>query len=232
MFRRLFGFGRKHTVRKEKESLLIQNLSTPTDTINAAADTQVVPLRSPECEAALKKKKDSAELFNDAVNRLVEKLEGINTSLDLQVRQNEQLVLKMDALPQMLSALPGAVERQQEIFDEMADRMRQSAVLDAKAYTELTGIHEKITASADNDAKMSEHFGHVAQTLTKIDEDTVQQTEWIQHMNRSLSESEQTLRESLHRQQVRFYLLFGLSLVISLVTILGLGFALFLLLQK
>jgi regulator of replication initiation timing len=172
MFSRIFCFGKKKQAlpAQEKEgSLLLKDFSPEKDLGVRSFDAQVVPLRSPENEAALKKKKESSELFSEAVNKLVDKLEGINSNLDRQIQQNEQLVLKMETLPELLGSLPQAVDRQERIFDEISLQLRQKMAQDEKTATELSGIHEKVTACAEMDAKMSEHFGAFTRSLTKLE---------------------------------------------------------------
>jgi regulator of replication initiation timing len=235
MFSRIFCFGKKKQAlpAQEKEgSLLLKDFSPEKDLGVRSFDAQVVPLRSPENEAALKKKKESSELFSEAVNKLVDKLEGINSNLDRQIQQNEQLVLKMETLPELLGSLPQAVDRQERIFDEISLQMRQKMAQDEKTAKELSGIHEKVTACAEMDAKMSEHFGAFTRSLTKLDDDTLNQTEWIQHLNRSFSSNEQFLRDSLGKQQIRFYWLFGVSLAVSLLTMIALVIAIFFLVSR
>lgn len=234
MFRRIFGFGKNRKARKQQEnegSLLIKDFQSETGD-NSPANTQVVVLRSPDVEAALKKKKDSAELFSDAVNKLVEKLEGINTSLDLQVHHNQQLVEKMDRLPELLSSLPGNAERQEKIFTELTEQMRQKTRQDERSVEALSGIHEKVTACAEIEGKISDHFVDLGRSLTKLDENTVSQTDWIQHLNRSYTSSEQYLRDALTKQQKRFYWLFGLSLAVSVLTLTALAVAVIMLLSR
>jgi regulator of replication initiation timing len=234
MLKRIFCFGKKNQNAAHETTGAVSVKSVP-ESVNSgdrSADLQVVPLRSPESEAALRKKKDPSELFNDAVNRLVDKLEGINGNLDRQVQQNEQLVARMDTLPELLGSLPEAVNRQQRIFDEIAGQIKQKAAQDEKTIAELSGIREKVSASVEMDAKMSENFGEFAKCLTKLDDDTLNQTEWLQHLNRSYSSSEEFLRESLRKQRVHFYVIFGVSLAISLLTISGLGVLLYLLLNR
>ena len=181
----------------------------------------VVPLRSGP-GAMVTKKKDSAEVFQEAVDKLVDKLEGINDNLASQIRQNERLVERMDTLPGMLSPLPKAVEEQRAAFAEVADQLRQKVARDEKVAVELSGIHEKVAASAAVDEKMCETFGQFSTTLSKLDEDTVSQTEWIQQMSRTFSASERYIKHTMARQQVRFYWIFGISLVVSLLAIVGL----------
>ncbi|MBC8378064.1 MAG: hypothetical protein H8E62_02730 [Planctomycetes bacterium] len=177
-----------------------------------SADGSVVPLRS---SPIAPRKKDNAELFNEAVNKLVDQLEGINEHLDRQGSQNEQLVGRLDALPK-------AVDEQRQSFAKVAEQLRQKIAHDEKVADNLAGIHEKVAEAAAIDAQMCDHFEQFSGTLSKLDEDTVSQTEWIQQMSRTFSASERYIKYTLAKQQLRFYWIFGISLGISFLAITGL----------
>lgn len=186
------------------------------------SNTAVVPLRSSTAEAAIKKKKDPAEVLDEAVNKLVDKLENINDNLDRQIKQNEQLVQKMDAIPDMLMSIPKVVEEQRKIFADVARQLQFKVEHDKKVAEELSGIHEKVAASAEVDARMSENIAQFSSTLGKLDTDTVSQTEWIQQMSKTLSASERYMKYTLSKQQTRFHWIFGIALGISFLAIVGL----------
>lgn len=216
MFRRIFGIGKKNkpsAYNSDPASVLLKDYDPAS---LAGGDGSVVPLRG---NSAITRKKDSAEVFQEAVDKLVEKLESINTNLSSQVQQNERLVERMDMLPGMLSRLPKAVEEQRVAFAQVAEQMKAKAGRDEKVAEELSGIHEKVAASAEVDAKMCDNFGTFSDTLGKLDEDTVSQTEWIQQMSRTFSASERYIKYTLAKQQIRFYWVFGISLAVCFLAI-------------
>lgn len=223
MIKQIFSrFGRKKSQPTPSEGgVSLENLPETGVSGDSEANPSVVPLRS-GANPIVSKKKDSAEVFQEAVDKLVGKLEGINDNLASQVQQNERLVERMDTLPGMLSPLPKAVEEQRAAFAEVAEQLRAKVSRDAKVAEELSGIHEKVAASAEVDAKMCESFDGFSETLSKLDTDTVSQTEWIQQMSRTFSASERYIKYALNRQQVRFYWILGISLGVSLLAIVGL----------
>lgn len=206
MFRRIFGIGKKKDTSGPNSNTSNVLVKDPSGI--GSGDGSVVPLRSGGMVA---KKKDSAEVFQDAVGKLVEKLEHINDNLSSQVSQNKRLVERMDALPGMLSPLPKAVEEQRVAFAQVAEQLAAKVARDEKVAEELCGIHEKVAASAEVDAKMCDTFGTFSDTLGRLDEDTVSQTEWIQRMSRTFSAGEQYLKETMAKQQSRFYWVFAIS---------------------
>ncbi|MCE5186043.1 MAG: hypothetical protein LLF76_07965 [Planctomycetaceae bacterium] len=234
MFKWLCCFGRKKKspLPGERESsVLIKDICSE-NTFDRQGAAEVVPLKSPDNGAAIMRKKDNAELFTDAVNKLVDKLEGINANLDRQVSQNERLVARMDALPELLASLPQTMDRQEQFLDEISSHVRQRAAHDEVTLRELSGIHEQITSCAQIDATMSEHIGEFARNMDKVNENTQSQTEMLGHLNRSYLTTEQYLRESLQRQQWRFYWLFAVSIGVSLLSLVGLIIALYVLIRQ
>jgi len=221
MFRRIFGIG-----KKKNSSQNISNTSggsvglddfpyTSEDSMN----TSVVPLHGSQTAV---RKKNSAEMFNEAVEKLVDKLEGINDNLSEQVRQNQQLVQRMDGLPDMLSTLPKAVEEQRQAFARVAEQLSQKVERDAKVAEELAGIHEKVTTSTEIQSKMGDNFGKFSDTLDRLDQDTVNQTEWLQQISRTFLASERYMKYTLSKQQTRFYWIFGISIGICFLAVVGL----------
>lgn len=203
-----------------KSSVLLNDLSA--DQMHSS----VVPLHA---NSMVTKKKDSAEIFNEAVEKLVEKLENINENLASQVKQNQQLVERMDALPEMLMPLPKAVEEQRQAFAQVAEQLRQKVARDEKVAEHLSGIHEKVSEAAEVDAKMCDNFSTFSETLSKLDNDTVNQTEWLQQMSRTFSASERYLKYAVAKQQARFYWVLGISLGICVLVIAALVVGIFLL---
>ncbi|MBL7214549.1 MAG: hypothetical protein ISS71_02590 [Phycisphaerae bacterium] len=214
---------------KSKSSGTTAPLKDFPDANEPSTNPAIVPLRS---NSMVTKKKDSAEVFNEAVEKLVGKLESINENLASQVKQNERLVERMDMLPGMLMPLPKAVEEQRQAFAQVAEQLRQKVARDEKVAEELSGIHEKVAHAAEVDAKMCDNFSTFSDTLSKLDNDTVSQTEWIQQMSRTFSASERYIKYAIAKQQARFYWVFGISLAICLFAVIALTIGIVLLMGK
>lgn len=223
MIKQIFSrFGRKKNNSGGSDNrVLMKDMPSVGENAPGETGSSVVPLHSTP-RPIVPKKKDSAEVFQEAVDKLVDKLEGINNNLAAQIQQNERLVEKMDALPDMLMPLPRAVEEQRAAFAQVAEQLREKVARDEKVAVELIGIHEKVAASAEVDAKMCENFGHFTETLDKLDADTVHQTEWIQHMGQTFVAGERYIKEAMAKQQTRFYWICGISLGVSLLAVVGL----------
>ncbi len=201
---------KKHKPKQSDSDVLLEDFRDTDGT--DGTNTSVVPLRSGPIAS---RRKDSAELFSEAVDKLTEQLEGINEHLSRQVQQNEELVGRLDALPK-------AVEEQRQSFARVAEQLRQKNARDEKVAENLAGIREKVTEAAEVDAKMCDNFEQFSGTLSKLDADTVSQTEWIQQMSRTFSASERYIKYTLAKQQIRFYWVFGISLGVSFLAIVAL----------
>jgi chromosome segregation ATPase len=207
---------------KSKSSVLLKDFSDSEESNPSSA----VPLHA---SPMVTKKKDNIEVFNEAVEKLVGKLEHINENLSSQVQQNQQLVERMNTLPEMLMPLPKAVAEQRQAFAQVAEQLREKVARDEKVGEHLSGIHEKVTQAAAVDARMCDSFSAFSETLSKLDHDTVSQTEWLQQMNQTFSATERYLKYALAKQQARFYWVLGISLGISVLAIAGLIIGIFLL---
>ena len=221
MFRRIFGIGKRKnsfqdTPHPSGGSIGLEDSPYSPE---VGMSNSVVPLH--ETPGAIRKK-NSAEMFNDAVDKLVDKLESINNHLDQQVQQNQQLVQRMDVLPEMLATMPKAVEEQTFVFARVAELLVQKLDRDEKVAEDLAGIHEKVAVSTEIQSKMGDNFGKFTDTLDRLDQDTVSQTEWLQQVSRTFLASERYMKYTLAKQQTRFYWIFGVSMGICFLAIVGL----------
>ncbi|MHC4552441.1 MAG: hypothetical protein ACYSUT_06705 [Planctomycetota bacterium] len=223
MIKQIFSrLGRKkNTPGGADNNFLLKDMPPIGDKTSGQTDPSVVPLHSTP-RPIIPKKKDSAEVLQDAFDKLVGKLEGINDNLSAQIKQNEKLVEKMDALPELLTPLPKAVQEQQAAFAQVAEQLKDKVTRDEKVADELIGIHEKVAVSAEVDAKMCDNFEQFSGTLSKLDIDMVHQTEWIQHMGQTLAANERYVKDAMAKQQTRFYWICGISLAVSLLAVAGL----------
>jgi chromosome segregation ATPase len=240
-FSKLCGRGGKSS----DKSVLIKDYS-PAGGENSSA---VVPLRGAArgttLEQSVVRKKEPVEVFAESVDRLVGKLDGINDSLSRQTQQNEQLVRKLDELPTLLAPMPDAVHQQRQALIQMTEQLRRKVEQDealsmllaklpdlAGQQTEaLEAIEERLSTAADVDAKMAGTFESVAESLGKLDTDTVSQTEWLKQMSRTFADNERLIKETLAAQQRRFFRVFAIAAGICLIAVAGLSVAVILLVR-
>lgn len=195
----------------------------------------VVPLRR-NMETAVIKKKDSSELFQEAVDKLVDRLEEINAGISLRVQQNEQLLDKMNQLPDFLSVLPQHTQQQREILQELVTEMKAKSAGDQKMLDavvdmseqavdqtrKLGSIHEQLQASGKTDRLMSDNMGRLGDSMNRLNDQAMTQGEWIGHLSRTLAATDQYVKMTLARQQNRFMWVFAISMAVSVMAIIGL----------
>jgi Mg2+ and Co2+ transporter CorA len=218
-------FGRK----ADGGSLAVQDPSV-VDNSNA-----VVPLRK-NADAGTLAKKDSAQVFQDAVEKLVDKLEQINAGISLRVQQNEQLLDKMNQLPDFLAGLPQHTKEQREILQELVTELKAKSAGEQKmldAVVDMTeqsvdqtrklgSINEQLQSSAKTDRQLCDNMGRFGDSLSRLGAETNTQTEWMQHLSRSLDATDQYVKLTLARQQNRFMWVFAISMTVSVAAIIGL----------
>jgi methyl-accepting chemotaxis protein len=220
MLRRIFGIGnrKKHSNRnghKTDGTVVLKE-----DSRDMYSDVSAVPLRP--VSVAVEKKKEPAEIFNDVLNKLTEKLEGINENLGRQVTQNQQLVRQMDVLPEMLSSVPVIIQEHRKAFSRIIEELENKAQRDEEAAEALTGIHEKVSSTAEVHVQMAEKFSSFSDSLTKLDQDTLSQTDCLRQLSGTFSESERYFKYTLEKQQKHFYWILGISMGVCFFAISGL----------
>lgn len=222
-----------------------EQLSAP-----GAADGQK-QAETPKAEMVVKKvtapeKKESIEKLNDAFNRLVEQLQGINDNLARQVNQHENLMTHIDKLPEILESLPGAVENQKQVVDALTEQLKAKALKDqqfaeevAKIPTEtakqtdaLAEMSRKLSVSADVNVQMSEGFNRFNDTLEKLDADTVSQTDGIMQMSKTFATSDRYLKYIISKQHRRFVWVFITAISVCVFVILALVISIVMVLNR
>jgi regulator of replication initiation timing len=197
--------------------------------------SSVVPLRK-NPESAIVRKKDSTELFQEAVDKLVDRLEQINAGIAQRVGQNEQLLDRMSRLPEFLSSLPQQAQEQKEILQELAAELKDKTASEQKMVDSITGmteqaveqtrklsdIREQLGGSAKTNRQLCDNMGRFGDSLDKLNVGTDTQVEWTQHLSRSLAATDQYLKMTLARQQSRFLWVFAISMAVCLTAIAGL----------
>jgi chromosome segregation ATPase len=236
-FSRLCGRGDK----SRGHSVLIKDYDSGS---NGNSGSEVVALRSGAkvgIEQSIARKKEPVDVFTESVDKLVVKLEGINDNLSRQTQQNERLVQKLDELPTLLAPVPDAVNQQRQALFQMAEQLRRKVEQDealsmllaklpdlASRQTEsLEAIEERLSAAADVDSKMEGAFERVVESMGKLDAETANQTEWLERMSLTFADNERLIKETLSRQQRRFFWVFGICVGVCLIAIAGLATALF-----
>jgi len=212
-------------------------------------EQSVVPLRnrkfsdlSAAPESAIVTKKDHIERFTESVHQLVEKLEGIHEHLGRQVNQNEQLLERMGQLPEVLKTMPEATSRQEQALRSLLTQLQEKGHQDqqimdilsslpdqAVRQTQTLGeIHQQLAESAKSGIQLGEKVGRVADTLNKLDHDTINQTEWIEQMSRTFMVTDRYLKLTLAKQNKRFLWIMAACMAAILFSIAGLIFGLYL----
>lgn len=224
---RRLGLGPKGSKAVVEQDLLLRTKES----------NMVVPLReSAVIPPMMVKKKDSAEIVSEAINKLVDRLEQINAGISLQTQQNIQLVDKISQLPDLLSSMPQQAQEQRQILQELTSELKNKSIADQKMLesvaimTEQTSeqtaklgqIEEHLQTAERFSSQLGEDMGRFNQSLEKLDMDTVSQTEWIQRMSQAFTATDRYLKYTLAQQQRRFIWMYAISMMICLVAVAGL----------
>jgi regulator of replication initiation timing len=215
----------------------------------ANPEQSVVPLRGTRSagisdfpETAIVSKKDHVERFTDAIQQMVEKLEGIGGHLGKQISQNERLLDQMTKLPELLNSLPQSIGRQEEALRGLLGQLlekerRDRQILDtlsslpeqaACQSQALEEIRQQMAQSLQSDSQLNKQVGQVCDTLAKLDQDTISQTEWMEQVCRTFTLTDRHLKLTLARQHRRFLWMAAITRGLCRVLVSGLAVWIFL----
>jgi tetrahydromethanopterin S-methyltransferase subunit B len=218
----------------DDEGLISQDSETPgtadAQTGSAAQQSDNVVVQAvPQID-----KNESIEKLQQGVGKLAEQLADINEHLGRQVTQHEELIGRIEQLPKLVESFPSVVESQKKLTEQLIEQLKSAAAknhqfLDAvekiphetaKQTDALVDIDHQLAAAADTDVQMTESFNKFNQTLDKLNQSTLSQTDSIMQMSRTFSTSDRYLKYIVSRQNKRFIWVFIISLSVCVVVIL------------
>ncbi len=182
-------------------------------------------------------KHQSLEKLQDGFNRLIDQLGGINDNLGRQVAQHEDLMSRVDKMPQLLESFPDVVENHRKLTEQLLEQLKTTAgkeqqfteivskipVETAKQTDALVNIDHQLAAAADTDVQMTEGFNKFNETLGKLNQSVTGQTDGIMQMSRTFAASDRYLKYVMSRQHKRFMWMLMTTVGVCVTVILALG---------
>jgi ABC-type transporter Mla subunit MlaD len=192
-------------------------------------DTNVVVRTVPPAE-----RQESLQKLQEGFDKLVEQLQGINEHLSRQATQHEDLMRRIEQLPEMLDSFPAVVENQKKITEQLLEQLKASAARNeqfidavekiptetAKQTDALVNIDHQLSAAADIDVQMTESLNNFNESLDKLNQSTVSQTDGIIQMSKTFAASDRYLKYIISRQNKRFMWIFIAAISICATVIL------------
>jgi methyl-accepting chemotaxis protein len=162
-------------------------------------------------------KPESLEKLQAGFNKLIEQLQGINEHLSRQVAQHEDLMGRINQLPELLESFPAIVENQKQLTEQLFEQLKAAVTKNqqfietiekiptetAKQTDALVDIDHQLAAAADTDVQMAESFNKFNETLDKLNQSTNSQTDGILQMSKTFATSDRYLKYILSRQNKR-----------------------------
>ena len=203
----------------------------------AAAGNNVVVRAVPPADRT-----ESLERLQQGFDKLVEQLQGINEHLSRQASQHEDLMGRIEQLPQLIESFPAMVENQKRITEQLLEQLKGAAAKDeqfidaveripvetAKQTDALVNIDHQLAAAADIDVQMAESFNNFNETLGKLNDSTVSHTDGIIQMSKTFSASDRYLKYILSKQSKRFMWMFIATVSVCVACILILAIIIYL----
>lgn len=177
---------------------------------------------------------ESLEKLREGFDKLVNQLEGINKHLNRQAEQHEALMGRIKQLPELLENIPTMVENQRQVTEQLLEQLRSAAAKNeqfidsvdkipnetAKQTDALVNIDHQLAAAADIDVQMSENFNHFYETLEKMNQSTIDQTDGISQMSKTFAASDRYFKYIISKQNKRFMWIFIAAVSVCFVVIL------------
>lgn len=165
---------------------------------------------------------ESVEKLQKGFDKLVEQLQGINEHLSRQATQHENLMSRIEQLPQVLESFPDAVENQKQVIEHLLEQLKGAAAKNeqfmdavekipnetAKQTDALVKIDQQLAAAANIDVQMSQSFNNFNETLDRLNQTSLGQTDGILQMSKTFAASDRYLKYIISKHSKRFMWIF------------------------
>jgi hypothetical protein len=179
-------------------------------------------------------RQESLEKLQEGFDKLVGQLQGINEHLSRQASQHEDLMGRIEQLPELLESFPAVVENQKRLTEQLLEQLKGSGAKNeqfidavekipnetAKQTDALVNIDHQLAAAADIDVQMTESFNNFNETLDKLNQSTVGQTDSIIQMSKTFAAGDRYLKYIISKQNKRFMWIFIAAVSVCVVAIL------------
>jgi len=186
---------------------------------------------------------EAIQMLQRSFEQLVEKLGGINENIDRQIKQNEELIQRIDELPKFLQNFPESLKNQRIVIDTLVEQLKSQALknqqftetiekIPAAAEKQTNAISEmsvQLAASADVDAQLAAGFARFNSITDKLKDNVEGQTDSIIQLSKTFSASDRYLKYILNTQHKRFMWVFVAALSICAFAIMTLLVVIFML---
>jgi chromosome segregation ATPase len=178
-------------------------------------------------------KNPQIEKMQEGFNNLVGQLQSINTNLDQQIHHQQQLIERLDKLPQLFESFAPSIMNQQQLTEQMIEELRSASIKNtqfiesieripnetAKQTDALENIDHQLAASAASDAQMANSFKNFTQSIENLDQTAAAQTDSIMQMSKTFAASDRYLKYIITRDKKRMFWLFTVTLTICIMVI-------------
>jgi ABC-type transporter Mla subunit MlaD len=179
-------------------------------------------------------RQESLEKLQEGFDNLIVQLQSINEHLSRQAAQHEDLMGRIQQLPELLESFPAMVENQKRITEQLLEQLKGDAAKNeqfvdavekiptetAKQTDALVNIDHQLAAAADIDVQMTESLNNFNMSLDKLNQSTVSQTDGIIQMSKTFAASDRYLKYIISKQNKRFMWIFIAAVSISVTVIL------------
>lgn len=197
------------------------------------ASRHKIPLKT----IGLRAKHEQTEDIHQEYTEIDAELQQIKYGLEQQSKMQQSLLERLEQLPMFLKAIPESLKNQQQATENLMKHLTTAAaqnrqftkaveklpVQTSKQTDALTNINHQLAAAADTDVQIVEHFDRFNQTLARLNETSVSQTESIHQLSKTFATSDRYLKFMVTKYNKRLFWLFVTTVGVCIFAILGLA---------
>ena len=190
-------------------------------------------------------KKDSNDI-NAQLQVLRDQIDSVDDEMVKLLNKRAEVVLQVGHVKGKERGQFYVPKREKQVIDRLTEQLKAKALKDqqfAEAVEKipaetmrqtntLIDMNQKLSAAVDVDAQMAEGFNRFNETLSKLDDDTVSQSDSIKQMSKTFAASDRHLKYLVSKYNKRFVWVFIVAMVVCVVAIAGLAVGIVMVLSR
>jgi len=192
-----------------------------------------IPLKTIRLRAQHEQTENSQQEYE----KVSEQFRQIKEDLQQQYNLQQALMDRLQQLPMLLNSIPESLKNQQQATENLLRHLKAAVAQNqqfakavgriptetSKQTDALININHQLAAAADADVQIVENFNNFNETLAKLNEASVSQTDSIHQLSKTFATSDRYLKFLVTKYNKRLFWLFVTTVGVCIFAVLSLA---------
>lgn len=176
---------------------------------------------------------NALERIEKGFSDLITQLEGINNNLQRQADKQEELLGKLEEMPDIFKKFPESAEVQKKLSEQLIETIRDNQEKEQEFMTTLERIPQeamrqteaivdldrKVGENAHTNTKVAENFSRFNENIDNLNKSTQGNSDSIAQMSKTFASSDRYMKFLVTKQNRKFIWVLSFTIIFSIVVI-------------